>query len=228
MSRQELLFTHKPLDAQNNGIKAESYQNLIRDSGQNRKSIAIPCFFGFSDLFPLDRAAGLRGHVVDDAVDALDLGEDAVGDFGEYGEVERLDGRGHCVNGVDCTDDDGPFKATLAVLDAGGAEVRNCREILPNFAFKPRFCKFFAQNRVGFANGFETVAGDSTEATYTETGTGEGLTENHAVGKTEFFADNSDFIFVKVAKRFDEFEFEVVGKPALWCAFTPALSTMSG
>jgi len=43
----KLLFTHKPLATQNNRIAAESYQNLIRRSGQNRKTVANQALFGF-------------------------------------------------------------------------------------------------------------------------------------------------------------------------------------
>ena len=49
----ELLFTRKPLVTQNNGVQADSYQNLIRDDGRSPKSLDIAGFFGFSLLFPL-------------------------------------------------------------------------------------------------------------------------------------------------------------------------------
>ena len=53
MSQEKLLITHKPLATQNNCVSAESYQNLIRSGGQNRKSVGISALFCFLGLFPL-------------------------------------------------------------------------------------------------------------------------------------------------------------------------------
>ena len=53
MSQEKLLITHKPLATQNNCVSAESYQNLIRSGGQNRKSVGISALFSFFGLFPL-------------------------------------------------------------------------------------------------------------------------------------------------------------------------------
>ena len=46
-------------------------------------SEAISKGFERSELFPLDGAGGLGGHVVDDAVDAADLVDDARGGLGQ-------------------------------------------------------------------------------------------------------------------------------------------------
>ena len=53
MSQKKLLITHKPLATQNNCVSAESYQNLIRSGGQNRKSVGISALFSLFGLFPL-------------------------------------------------------------------------------------------------------------------------------------------------------------------------------
>ena len=64
MSLEKLLFTHKPLAAQNDCAPAESYQNLIRRGGQNPKTVGIPTLFGFSDLFPLAPAQSILNRFV--------------------------------------------------------------------------------------------------------------------------------------------------------------------
>src|SRR5215211_6550373 len=50
-------------------------------------------------LLPLDRARRFAGHVVDHAVDALDLVDDARGHGAEEGHVEGIEIRGHSVGG---------------------------------------------------------------------------------------------------------------------------------
>jgi hypothetical protein len=49
----KLFFTHKPLAMQNNCMKAESYQKLIRRDERIRKTVGITGFFEFFELFPL-------------------------------------------------------------------------------------------------------------------------------------------------------------------------------
>ena len=80
MSQEKLLITHKPLATQNNCVSAESYQNLIRSGGQNRKNVGISALFSLFGLFPLNRSCGLGGEVIEDAVDAFDLGGDTADD----------------------------------------------------------------------------------------------------------------------------------------------------
>ena len=47
--------------------------------------------------FPLDRSRGLRSDVVDDAIDALDLVDDARRHRADEAHVERIEIRGHAV-----------------------------------------------------------------------------------------------------------------------------------
>ena len=115
---------------------------------------------GFA-LFPLNGGAGLGGEVVEDAVDVVDLGGDALGDVLEKGERDVFYGGGHSVGGIDRADDDGIGKGTLAVLDADGFEIGYRGEVLPNLALKTVFREFFAEDRVALAHSFQTVAGDS-------------------------------------------------------------------
>ena len=80
VSHKILLFTHKPLDTHNKVCRAESYQNLINGLFENLETLDITGVSDFFNLFPLHRSGGFGGDVVDDAVDAVDLVGDAVGD----------------------------------------------------------------------------------------------------------------------------------------------------
>ena len=52
---------------------------------------------GIANSLPLDRSGGLRGHVVDDAVDASDLVDDAGRDVAEEFVAEGVVVRRHAV-----------------------------------------------------------------------------------------------------------------------------------
>ena len=80
VSLEKLLFTHKPLVTQNNGVQADSYQNLIRSGGRSPKSLDITGFFGFSFLLPLNGRRGFGGNIVHDAVDVLYFVYNTTGD----------------------------------------------------------------------------------------------------------------------------------------------------
>ena len=60
------------------------------------------------DSLPLDGGAWLGGQVVEYAVDSLDLCEDTLDDPVQKRPRGLFNGSGHCILGVDCTDDDGP------------------------------------------------------------------------------------------------------------------------
>lgn len=64
VSKVQLLFTLKPLGTQNNCGRADSYQNLIRSGGRSPKSLVNTGFFGFFNLFPLDKFKYMKLHLV--------------------------------------------------------------------------------------------------------------------------------------------------------------------
>ena len=69
-------------------------------------------------LFPLDRGDGLGAQVVQHAVDALDLGQNPVGDPVEQRVRDLLDGGGGGVHAVDRAEDDRPVPGAFVVFDA--------------------------------------------------------------------------------------------------------------
>ena len=99
-------------------------------------------------LLPLDGAGGFRGEVVEDAVDAGDLGDDALGDVVEERVGDLLDGGSHRIAGVDGTDDDGPVPRALVVADTSGLVVGHNGEVLPYFALEAVLGKLLAEDGV--------------------------------------------------------------------------------
>ena len=127
---------------------------------------------------------------------------------------DGLDRRCHSVARVDGADYYRPFEAAQAFLYADGLVVRNESEVLPDPALKPRVREFFAEDRVGFSDGFEPVARDGAEAAYSETGAGERLTVYHVVGQTESVSYHPDLILEEELQRLNELESEILGQTA--------------
>ena len=168
----------------------------------------------FICLFPLDCCAGLGGEVEEDAVDAVYLVGDAVGDVLQQREGNVFDGRGHRIGGVDSTQDHRIGKGALAVLDADGLEVRYDGEVLPDLALEVVLCELFTEDRVGLADAFKTVAGDRAEAAYAQSRTGERLAEYHVIRQSERLADYANLVLKEELNRLDQLELQVFGKTA--------------
>ena len=151
---------------------------------ERRKTLIYQGFFGFRGSFPFDGADGFGSEVHEDAVDAFHFVGDAVGDFMKDFVRNFFDGSGHGIGGVDGTDDSGPTFVAAFIFYANALDIRNGNEVLPYFFVQAVVFKFFAEDRIGFAERMETVAGDGAEATNTKTGAGEGLTVNHGRGET--------------------------------------------
>ena len=125
-----------------------------------------------------------------------------------------LDRGGHCIDGIDGANDRGPAFIAAIVLDADRLDIGNYYKILPNLFGKTADIEFLAENSICLAERVQSVTGDSAETANTETGTGEGLTVNHCVRKTECFADYADLVLIKKLDRLDELELKVLGKTA--------------
>ena len=163
-------------------------------------------------LFPLDRGAGLRCEVEEDAVDVLDLVGDALCDVLQQGEGHILDGSGHSVLGVDGTQDDGPALGALTLGHADAFEIGDSGEILPNLALKAVLREFLTQDRIGLSDSLQTITGDRAQAANAQSGAGEGLTENHVVRQTQRLADNANFILEQQLDRLDQLKLQILGQ----------------
>ena len=162
--------------------------------------------------FPLDRTGRLRCDIVEDSVDAFDLGGDAGADLMENCIGDLLDGCGHSVLGVYGADDSGPALKAAFVLNADRLDIGDNYEILPYLLCKSADSEFLAEDRVCLAECVETVAGDRAETAYAESGAGEGLTVNHFVGKSECLADYSYFILEEKLYGLAKLKLKILGK----------------
>ena len=103
----------------------------------------MQCFQRVSAIFSLFvfHRGGWFGRVVDeDAVDAGDFGGDAGCEALDEVLGEVLGGDFHYVYGVDGADDARPVEGALAVLDAGGLEVRDDGEVALPAPCPRRWC----------------------------------------------------------------------------------------
>ena len=146
---------------------------------------------------PLNRTCGLGGDVIENSVDSLDLACDSCADLVKNRVGNFLDGRGHSVLGVNGADDRGPALKAAVILDTYALYVGNNYKILPNLLCKTAIIKLLAQDRICLAERVKTVTGDSAETSYTESGSGEGLTVNHRVRETERLADYANLVLEK-------------------------------
>jgi hypothetical protein len=74
-------------------------------------------------------------------------------------------GGGHRIAGVAARIMTGQSKAALSVAYSGGLESGTTVKYCHTLPSSPLFIKFLAQDRIGLPNRFQSVAGDSAEAT---------------------------------------------------------------
>ena len=125
-------------------------------------------------LFPLNSADRLGSQIQQHTVDTGNLVGDAVGNVVQDGVRNLLDGSGHSILGVDSADDCGPAFVAALVFNANALDVGHGDEILPYLFAQTVLVELFAQDSVSFAQSFQTVAGDSTQAANAQTGAGKG------------------------------------------------------
>ena len=83
---------------------------------------------------------------------------------------------------------------------------------LPCFVIPAGFKQFFGDDGIGFTENMKSITFNGADVTYTEGGTGEGVTVEEFGGETKEAAEFADFIFEETVNRFNEFEFEVFGE----------------
>ena len=125
-----------------------------------------------------------------------------------------LDACLHCIGGIYSADNCGPALVTALVLYANALNIGNYDKVLPYLLGKTALVKFVTKNCISLTKRLKSVAGDSTEATDTESGAGERLTVNHCVRKTKRLTNYSYLVLIEKLYRLNELEIEVLGKSA--------------
>ena len=100
----------------------------------------------------------------------------------------------------------------LVAHDADGTDVGKHGEGLPYLAFEAGSLHLFPDDRVGVLQHRDLVAGDLADDADTKSRTGERLTPDDLVGKTEFCTNLAHFVLEQRPQGLDEFEVHVVGK----------------
>ena len=194
--------------------------------------IAVPRintgFLTTSKLFPLDGADGLGGQVHQDAVDALDLVGDPVGDLVQNLVGDLLDGGGHGIGGVDGADDGGPALVAALVLDTDGLDVGHGDEVLPDLLGQAALVELVTQDGIGLTQSLQTVAGDGTQAADTQAGAGEGLTVDHGMGQAQSLADYTDLVLEQQLDGLHQLKLQILGQTTHIVVGLDSLLALSG
>ena len=156
----------------------------------------------------------LGSDIIEDSVDAFDLGCDSGADLMEHCVGDLFDCGGHSVLCIYGADDRRPALVAAVVLNTNTLDVGDNYEILPYLFVKAANVKFLAEDSVCLAERMETVTGNSAEASYSKSGTGEGLTVYHCMGKTEGFSNNSYLVLKEQLNGLDKLKLKILGKSA--------------
>ena len=130
------------------------------------------------------------------------------------GVGDLLDGGGHSVLGIDGANDSGPALVAALLLYTNALDIGDNHEVLPYALCESALIELVAENSVCLAKCVESVTGDSTQATYAQTGTGEGLTVNHSVGQTKSLTNYSYLILEEKLHGLNECKLEILRKTA--------------
>src|SRR5262245_32095952 len=145
-----LSFSKKPCDA----VCTLAHRRTLPRTTRSR----IPT--GQRSLLPLDRARGLARHVVDHAVDSLDLVDDAGGDMADELHVEGVEVGGHTVGRGHGAQAHHIVVGTEVAHHADGAHRKEHRERLPDVVVEPGSADLLDIDVVGEAQDVELVARD--------------------------------------------------------------------
>ena len=131
---------------------------------------------GIAFLFPLNTSRGLGGYIIQHAVAAVDLADDAGGDAAEeiVGQLGHVGG--HEVVGGDGADGNGVGVGALVAHDAHAAGVGQYGEILGDLAVPARLGDLLAEDQVAFPDDANLFGGQLADDADGQAGAGEGLT----------------------------------------------------
>lgn len=161
-------------------------------------------FFKLYDLFPLYCCRRFGGYVVNYAVYALDLVDDAHGHFIEHLVRDSCPVGGHEVRGGDAAEGESIIIRPAVAHDADGAHIGQHREILVHRALKMRLCDLLAEDEVGVAEDIQLLLGDIAYHADGKTRAREGLPHHKVIGQAQLPAERAHLVLEQQAQRLDD------------------------
>ena len=172
-------------------------------------------FRHFSPLFKFDRCRGFAGAVVEDAVDVLDLVDDAAGDGLEQAPRD-LGGFGrHEIGGGHGAQGHGIVVGALIAHNAHTAHVGQRGVVLADALIKTGFCNLLAPDGVGFLYHLDLIRRDFADDADGKAGAGERLAADEVFRQTQLTAGLTGLILKEVTQRLDDLlEIDVIRQTA--------------
>ena len=172
-------------------------------------------FLAVRGLFPLHRCGGLAGNIVYDAVDALDLVDDAAADLVEQLVGDARPVGSHEVLGRHGAQGEHTVVAAAIAHDANGTRVGQDGEILVHFLIFTDLFQLLAVDRVGKAQRVGLLLGDLAHDANGKTRAGERLAGDEILGQPQLAAELTHLVLKEQAQRLDDLlEVDIVGKTA--------------
>ena len=164
---------------------------------------------------PLDCGGRLRSNVPDDAIDALYLRGDLLGDHRDELERKFDDACLDELRRRNGADRDNITERARSVDNADGLYIRHDREELLGLLIEFGLGHLVAEDEISLAEDVEFLLRKFAEAADSETWTRERLTHDELFGNAEKLADLAYLILIKILDGLDKtFETEILGQSA--------------
>src|SRR5438094_1881131 len=174
----------------------------------------VACFTGCRGLLPLDRRGRLRGDVVDHAVDAADLVDDARREARqEIGRQPRPVG-GHAVGGMHGPDRHHVLVRALVTHHADRLDRQEDREGLPELLVELRAANLLLDDGVGAAHDREPLPVDRPDHADGEPRARERMAADDLLGHAEHAPEAPHLVLEELAERLEELEPHPFGQAA--------------
>lgn len=186
-------------------------------TGQNKnpQTLIFQGIAAFWQLLELDRPRRLAGAVVEHAVDALDLVDDAARDLLQDVPRERRTLGGHEVAREDGSERDGMVVRPAVAHDADASHIRERGEVLAEGLVDAGLGNLFAIDGVGLLHNLDLLCRDLANDADAEAGAGERLTIDEMLGDAKLATSLSHLILEQEAQRLDDLlEVNAVGQSA--------------
>ena len=168
-----------------------------------------------SPLLELDRPWRLAGAVVEHAIDALDLVDDAARDLLQDVPRERRTLSGHEVAREDGSERYGMVVRPAVAHDADASHVRERGEVLTECLVDAGSGDLFAIDSIGLLHNLDLLRCDLADDADAKAGAGERLAIDEMLGDAKLAASLSHLVLEQEAQRLDDLlEVDAVGQAA--------------